>query len=85
MIRLEILIMGKLLCFIMLLIRKNYLLFQQLKSIFIFFYIYNIFCYIYKGPAHDFAWNPNSEDFMIISGYMPAKPVLYTSKCEPIF
>ncbi|EGR33544.1 hypothetical protein IMG5_049810 [Ichthyophthirius multifiliis] len=38
-----------------------------------------------EGPAHDFAWNPNSEDFMIISGYMPAKPVLYTSKCEPIF
>lgn len=34
---------------------------------------------------HDVAWHPNGETFIIIVGYMPAKPVLYTVRGDPIF
>ena len=31
----------------------------------------------YEGPIHDLVWNPNSQDFIIISGFMPAGTVFY--------
>jgi translation initiation factor 2A len=39
----------------------------------------------YEGPVHDVAWNPNSEEFIVISGFMPAASVLFDKACTPIF
>jgi translation initiation factor 2A len=39
----------------------------------------------YKGPIHDVAWNPNSLEFIVISGFMPGYSVLFTSQCVPKF
>jgi len=39
----------------------------------------------YKGPIHDVAWNPNGQEFIAISGFMPAGSVLFTSDCVPKF
>jgi len=39
----------------------------------------------YKGPIHDVAWNPNGQEFIAISGFMPAGSVLFTSECVPKF
>ena len=33
---------------------------------------------------HEAAWSPNSEEFVVVYGFMPAKATIYTaSKCEP--
>ncbi|KAL4471958.1 hypothetical protein ABPG72_018460 [Tetrahymena utriculariae] len=37
------------------------------------------------GPVHDVDWHPNGEQFIAIVGYMPAKPILYNLRCEPLF
>lgn len=39
----------------------------------------------YEGPIHDVAWNPNGQNFIVISGYMPAGSVLFDSQCVPKF
>mmetsp|Transcript_16552 Transcript_16552/g.14348 ORF Transcript_16552/g.14348 Transcript_16552/m.14348 type:complete len:162 (+) Transcript_16552:1121-1606(+) len=37
----------------------------------------------YKGPIHDVCWNPNGQQFAVISGFMPAGSVLFDVKCVP--
>lgn len=37
------------------------------------------------GPFHDFAWSPQSRQFIAISGRSPASSVLYNMKGDPIF
>ncbi|KAL7414825.1 eukaryotic translation initiation factor eIF2A-domain-containing protein [Mrakia frigida] len=36
-----------------------------------------------EGPVHDFAWAPNSKEFGVVYGYMPAKTVLFDTKANP--
>lgn len=37
-----------------------------------------------EGPVHEAAWSPNSEEFVVVYGFMPAKATIYNaSKCEP--
>ncbi|KIY51856.1 translation initiation factor eIF-2A [Fistulina hepatica ATCC 64428] len=33
-----------------------------------------------EGPIHDFAWSPNSKEFGVVYGYMPAKTVLFNQR-----
>lgn len=37
------------------------------------------------GPIHAVQWSPNSNDFCVIYGFMPAKATIFNSKCESIF
>ncbi|PWZ00048.1 translation initiation factor eIF-2A [Testicularia cyperi] len=37
-----------------------------------------------EGPIHDFEWNPNSKEFIVIYGYMPAKAVLFSHRVNLI-
>lgn len=37
-----------------------------------------------EGPIHDFAWNPNSREFIVIYGYMPAKAVVFSYRVNLI-
>lgn len=37
-----------------------------------------------EGPIHDFAWNPNAREFMVIYGYMPAKAVIFSYRVNLI-
>lgn len=37
-----------------------------------------------EGPIHDFEWNPNSREFIVIYGYMPAKAVLFSYRVNVI-
>lgn len=37
-----------------------------------------------EGPIHDFAWNPNSREFIVIYGYMPAKAVVFSYRVNVI-
>jgi uncharacterized protein with WD repeat len=32
------------------------------------------------GPVHDFAWDSKGEHYLVISGFMPAEPVLFNKK-----
>lgn len=41
--------------------------------------------YCPQGPIHDVAWSPNSKNFIVISGFMPATAVLYKKDCTPLF
>jgi len=36
------------------------------------------------GPIHDFAWNPNSKEFGVVYGYMPAKAMLFDQRVRTI-
>ncbi|KAI0781547.1 translation initiation factor eIF-2A [Trametes elegans] len=36
------------------------------------------------GPVHDFAWSPNSKEFGVIYGYMPAKTVLFDQRARTL-
>ncbi|XP_013391192.1 eukaryotic translation initiation factor 2A [Lingula anatina] len=38
-----------------------------------------------NGPVYSLQWNPNSQEFCAVYGYMPAKATLYNLKCEPVF
>jgi len=38
-----------------------------------------------RGPIYCVDWNPNSSQFCVVYGYMPAKATLFDLKCEPIF
>jgi len=35
-----------------------------------------------EGPIHDFAWSPNSKEFGVIYGYMPAKATLFDQRVK---
>lgn len=37
-----------------------------------------------EGPIHDFEWNPNSKEFIVIYGYMPAKATLFSHRVNVI-
>ena len=37
-----------------------------------------------EGPIHDFEWSPNSREFIVIYGFMPAKVVLFSYKVNVI-
>ncbi|CAE6469030.1 unnamed protein product [Rhizoctonia solani] len=37
-----------------------------------------------EGPIHDFTWSPNSKEFGVIYGYIPAKAVLFDQRVRPI-
>jgi len=33
-----------------------------------------------SGPVHDFSWNKKGNQFLVISGFMPAEPVLFSDQ-----
>jgi translation initiation factor 2A len=35
-----------------------------------------------EGPIHDFAWNPNSREFAVTYGYVPARTTLFDAKAN---
>ncbi|EIM22657.1 translation initiation factor eIF-2A [Wallemia mellicola] len=37
------------------------------------------------GPIHDFNWSPNSKEFIVIYGYMPAKATLFDQRGNQTF
>lgn len=37
-----------------------------------------------QGPIHDFAWSPNSKEFAVIYGYMPAKVMLFDQRVRSL-
>ncbi|KIO20385.1 hypothetical protein M407DRAFT_29964 [Tulasnella calospora MUT 4182] len=37
-----------------------------------------------EGPIHDFGWSPNSKEFGVIYGFMPAKTVLFDQRVKVI-
>ncbi|KAG6915822.1 hypothetical protein DXG01_009655 [Tephrocybe rancida] len=37
-----------------------------------------------EGPIHDFAWSPNSKEFGVVYGYMPAKTVLFDQRVRAL-
>ncbi|CAB4038866.1 eukaryotic translation initiation factor 2A, partial [Paramuricea clavata] len=38
-----------------------------------------------KGPIYAMDWNPNSTQFCVVYGYMPAKATIFNLKCESVF
>ena len=36
-----------------------------------------------EGPIHDVAWSPNSKEFGVVYGYMPAKTTIFNAKAVP--
>ncbi|XP_064394143.1 eukaryotic translation initiation factor 2A-like [Halichondria panicea] len=38
-----------------------------------------------KGPIYDVDWNPNSEEFCVVYGFMPAKATIFNCKCDPVY
>lgn len=38
-----------------------------------------------NGPIYDVAWSPNSSEFCVVFGFMPAKATVYNLKCDPVF
>eukprot|EP00357_Protocruzia_adherens_P002059 CAMPEP_0114983064 /NCGR_PEP_ID=MMETSP0216-20121206/6482_1 /TAXON_ID=223996 /ORGANISM="Protocruzia adherens, Strain Boccale" /LENGTH=529 /DNA_ID=CAMNT_0002344985 /DNA_START=161 /DNA_END=1750 /DNA_ORIENTATION=- len=38
-----------------------------------------------EGPIYDVKWEPNGKHFIITSGFMPARTVMFNSDCEPVF
>ncbi|RUP52208.1 eukaryotic translation initiation factor eIF2A-domain-containing protein [Jimgerdemannia flammicorona] len=38
-----------------------------------------------EGPIHDVAWSPNSKEFIVVYGSMPAKATLFDHRVDPIF
>ncbi|PSR79531.1 hypothetical protein PHLCEN_2v6992 [Hermanssonia centrifuga] len=37
-----------------------------------------------EGPVHDFTWSPNSKEFGVIYGYMPAKTMLFDQRAKTL-
>ncbi|KIL68462.1 hypothetical protein M378DRAFT_8534 [Amanita muscaria Koide BX008] len=37
-----------------------------------------------EGPIHDFAWSPNSKEFGVVYGYMPAKTMLFDQRVRHV-
>ncbi|XP_058244495.1 eukaryotic translation initiation factor 2A [Hemibagrus wyckioides] len=38
-----------------------------------------------NGPIYDVIWSPNSSEFCVVYGFMPAKATVFNLKCEPVF
>ncbi|XP_073709928.1 eukaryotic translation initiation factor 2A [Misgurnus anguillicaudatus] len=38
-----------------------------------------------NGPIYDVCWNPNSTEFCVVYGFMPAKATVFNHKCESVF
>lgn len=38
-----------------------------------------------EGPIHGVAWSPNSKEFCVCYGFMPAKATMFNLKCDPVF
>jgi len=38
-----------------------------------------------EGPIHDFAWSPNSKEFGVVYGYIPAKTVLFDHQVRTLY
>ncbi|KAI9140595.1 eukaryotic translation initiation factor eIF2A-domain-containing protein [Paraphysoderma sedebokerense] len=38
-----------------------------------------------EGPIHDVAWSPNSKEFVVVYGFMPAKATLFDHRANAIF
>lgn len=38
-----------------------------------------------RGPIYSVQWSPNSKEFCVVYGFMPAKATLYNVKCESLF
>ncbi|XP_074633342.1 eukaryotic translation initiation factor 2A-like isoform X2 [Acropora palmata] len=38
-----------------------------------------------RGPIYSVQWSPNSKEFCVVYGFMPAKATLYNIKCDPVF
>ncbi|GBG91863.1 hypothetical protein CBR_g53754 [Chara braunii] len=38
-----------------------------------------------EGPIHDVQWAPSGNAFVVVHGFMPAKAILFDSKCKPLF
>ncbi|MFT7803188.1 eukaryotic translation initiation factor 2A [Arapaima gigas] len=38
-----------------------------------------------NGPIYDVAWNPNSTEFCVVYGFMPAKVTVFDLKCNAVF
>ncbi|RKP06566.1 eukaryotic translation initiation factor eIF2A-domain-containing protein [Thamnocephalis sphaerospora] len=38
-----------------------------------------------EGPVQDVAWSPNSKEFIVIYGFMPAKATLFDHRANPIY
>lgn len=36
-----------------------------------------------EGPIHDVSWNPNSKEFGVVYGYMPAKTTIFNLRGQP--
>jgi translation initiation factor 2A len=36
-----------------------------------------------EGPIHDVAWSPNSKEFGVVYGYMPAKTTIFNARAVP--
>ncbi|KAG7453195.1 translation initiation factor eIF-2A [Guyanagaster necrorhizus] len=37
-----------------------------------------------EGPIHDFNWSPNSKEFAVVYGYMPAKSVIFDHRVRSL-
>jgi translation initiation factor 2A len=37
-----------------------------------------------EGPIHDVAWSPNSAEFGVVYGYMPAKTTIFNNRAVPV-
>jgi translation initiation factor 2A len=37
-----------------------------------------------EGPIHDIAWSPNSKEFIVVFGFMPAKAVLFDHRANKV-
>ncbi|WWC86021.1 uncharacterized protein L201_000892 [Kwoniella dendrophila CBS 6074] len=38
-----------------------------------------------EGPIYDFTWSPNSREFVVCYGYMPARTQLFDMKAKPVY
>ncbi|XP_066540461.1 eukaryotic translation initiation factor 2A [Hoplias malabaricus] len=38
-----------------------------------------------NGPIYDVSWSPNSSEFCVVYGFMPAKATVFNLKCDPLF
>jgi translation initiation factor 2A len=39
----------------------------------------------HAGPIHEVAWSPNSKEFIVVYGSMPAKSTLFDHRASPIY
>ena len=37
---------------------------------------------VQEGPVHDMQWSPSGDHFVTVSGFMPARTNLFSSRCR---